>query len=117
MYQKIKYHSDELENIILSLIKTVSPKKRDTYESTADISDSDIAACLIDTNDVNGSIFNIQAVNNFTLIYASIGRSIKTLRKLYKLIAKHSGTLPNIKVTLSGHICAETKGSLGYLLY
>jgi len=33
------------------LIKTVTPKKREVNESTADISDSDLAACLNDTDD------------------------------------------------------------------
>jgi len=58
-----------LENIVLSLIKTVTPKKIDFFESTAEISDSDLAACLDETGDAKTK-FNARETTNFTLIYA-----------------------------------------------
>jgi hypothetical protein len=100
----------------LSLIKAVTPKKRDINESTADVSDSDLAACLNDDDD-SKKIFNTQAVTNFILVYASQGRLTKTLMKLYKLIGINNAPLPNFKFTLSSHICSDNKGSLSYLLF
>jgi len=101
LYQKIKYYSVELENVVLSLIKAVTPKKRDSHESTADISDSDLAACLDESEIDVKQKFNIREATDFTLIYASHGRSAKTLIKLYKIIGIHNGSLPNLNKTIS----------------
>lgn len=51
LYSKVRYNSVELEAIVLNLIHAVTPKKKliSSYDSTADVSDTDIAACFEDT--------------------------------------------------------------------